>query len=289
LPCKAFDDTLVYNMATRIVSGYLREIWIGTQAGGAPAADIATGIRINTVQLSKLRGRLFIDSFIGAVAPTAVASIVGGLLHVAVASAGGTSFAYTLDVQLTHSVQQGLDPSAGAQIQIINGTVSASGGVAASTVYNAADFFTVTGAAADVTGMSLPVVTGHSYLVKVDALVAHATTAELAIGGAATVSSARLTHTLWESGVIQNAPSATLDPRLIAIVTKSAIGDSELVACPAQPGGIEAVLVHWQIEGMIIVNGSGDLRLRYRLAGAPSYHNQTLVVALSTMRIELIA
>ena len=278
--------------ATKIVNGFLREIWREAvpQVGGGAAVDIATGIRISTVQLSKLRARLFVDGFSGAIVPSAVASIVGGLLHVAVGnSAGGTSFTWTLDVQLTHSVQQGLDASAGAQIQIVNGVVQPAGASNSRIVYTAADFYTTDSNAADVTGLSLSVLTGHSYLVKIDALVAQATNAELAIGGTATASNARFTHTIEQHGYIQNAPSPTLDPRLMVIDTKSAIGDSELVLCPPQPGTIGATLVHWQIEGMVIVNGNGDLRLRYRYIGAPTYHNQTLVVALSTMRVELIA
>lgn len=276
--------------ATKIVNGFLREIWREAvpQVGGGAAVDIATGIRISTVQLSKLRARLFVDGFTGAIVPSAVASIVGGLLHVAVGnSAGGTSFTWTLDLQLTHSVQQGLDASAGAQIQIVNGVVQPAGASNSRIVYTAADFPMINDAIMDIPDLSLAVLAGHSYLVKIDALAANATSCSLALGGTATASNARLTHTIQEHGYIQVAPSPTLDPLLLVVATKSDIGDAETVTCPIRPGTIVSALVHWQIEGMILVNGNGDLRLR--CIGLSGAYTPPVFLALSTMRVELIA
>jgi hypothetical protein len=118
--------------ATRLVSGKLREIWqeAAGQPGGPPV-EITTDIRINRVQFSRVRGRLFIDGIVGAPIPSASADIAtnGCLLVRIFNGVGGSSFTWTLDVELTHSVQQATDPLPDAEIQVVNGMVT--GGVAA--------------------------------------------------------------------------------------------------------------------------------------------------------------
>lgn len=109
--------------ATRIVTGTLREIWreAAGQPGGAPQV-ITTSIRISPQSLSRTRALLVVDGVVGAAVPGAVASVVGGVLVLTVSNpVGATSFTWTLDVELTHSLQQSLDPAHGAYIAIVNG------------------------------------------------------------------------------------------------------------------------------------------------------------------------
>lgn len=110
--------------ASRIVAGTLREIWreVAGQPGGAPQV-ITTNIRIAPPALSRVRAQLVIDGVVGPALPGAVASVAsGGALIITVSNpVGGTSFTWTLDVELTHSTQQGLDPGSAAYIAIVNG------------------------------------------------------------------------------------------------------------------------------------------------------------------------
>jgi len=109
--------------ATRIVAGTLREIWqeAAGQPGGAPQV-ITTRIRIATQALSRIRALLVVDGVVGAAVPGAAASVVGGVLVMTVSNpVGATSFTWTLDVELTHSVQQGQDFLHGAYIAVVNG------------------------------------------------------------------------------------------------------------------------------------------------------------------------
>jgi hypothetical protein len=118
--------------ATKLISGVLREVWqeIGHQPGGAPQV-VTTGIRISTQQLSRVRGTVVLDNIVGAATPSATTQVSStGFLQVVVANGvGGTSINWTLDVELTHSVQQALDPLAASYIAVINGV--GVGGVAA--------------------------------------------------------------------------------------------------------------------------------------------------------------
>lgn len=115
---------------TKIVSGVLREVFQEAVPQANVVQTVTTGIRISSGQLSRIRGFLTIDSVTGTPAVTATASVVNGLLRVAVANAAaGTTFTWTLDVMLTQSSQQGRDAAAGAVITIVYGaTASASAG-----------------------------------------------------------------------------------------------------------------------------------------------------------------
>jgi len=121
--------------ATRLVSGILREIWqdAAGQPGGPPQ-PITTGIRISTEQLQRVRALLVIDSVVGAALASASASVnSAGYLELLIFNgAVGTTLFWTLDVQLTHSMQQALDhrtPLPSAYIAVVNGY--GVGGVAA--------------------------------------------------------------------------------------------------------------------------------------------------------------
>lgn len=109
--------------ATRIISGILREIWqeLG-QAGGASQV-FTTGIRIDPGSLSRVRALLVIDSTNGTVIPVVTADAPNGFLRFAVGFGGNPALltAWTLDAQLTHSIQQARDPSAGAYVAVVFG------------------------------------------------------------------------------------------------------------------------------------------------------------------------
>ena len=107
--------------ATKIVSGVIREVWRETANQANVSVPIPTGLRVSTRQLPRVRAQLIIDSVVGAPVITAVASIVNKRLVVTVAnSAGGTTFNWTLDVELTQASQQGSSAQA-AVIEIIGG------------------------------------------------------------------------------------------------------------------------------------------------------------------------
>jgi hypothetical protein len=122
--------------ATAIVLGTLREIWQETvpQGSGAPAI-VTTGIRCDTRSLSKVRAQLVIDAITGAPAPAATAQISAtGFLEFLVSTGGaGATMTWTLDAQLTHSVQQGNDRVHGAYISIVN-SAAVGGGIASQTL-----------------------------------------------------------------------------------------------------------------------------------------------------------
>jgi len=122
--------------AIRLISGVLREIWqeAAGQAGG-PAQTITTGIRITPEQLQRVRGTLVMDAVVGPAAATASAAVSStGFLQIVVGNAvGGTSIRWTLDVQLTHSIQQALDrgmPVPFGYIAVVNGFGVGGGGSA---------------------------------------------------------------------------------------------------------------------------------------------------------------
>jgi hypothetical protein len=128
--------------AHRLIAGKLREIWqdaVG-QPGGPPV-PIQTDIKISRPQFSRIRGRLFVDGIVGAPLPAVGNVAVGanGCLSFDVANGiGGSSFRWTLDVELTHSIQQGMDPVPGAQFQVISGILA--GIPAAQTLAQTYDF-----------------------------------------------------------------------------------------------------------------------------------------------------
>lgn len=271
----------------QIINGQLRQVFRETIPQGNVTQTVLTGIRIAASQLTRVRGQLTIDSVTGAPSVTATASVsAGGFLQIAVTnSVGGTDFTWTLDVQLTHSNQQARDLNLahGPYIAVVNGTVAVGSGSAdIRTVVLAADFYTLDGNMADVTGMSIPVVAGREYLVKVHAVVAQAAGVRLTLAGSATSTSALLTHSIVQHGVVGAVPAMT--PLLQA--SKGSLGDAQYTECPF-PGSSPALAL-WLIEGYLKVNAGGDLRLRWQLVGAPSYHNTTLMVAGSTLRTERI-
>ena len=112
--------------ATKLISGILREIWqegLPGQAGG-PSQVFTTGIRIDPGSLSKVRALLVVDSVVGGVInPAVTADAPNGFLRFSVAFSGNPAVVvtWTLDAQLTHSIQQARDPSAGAYIAVVNG------------------------------------------------------------------------------------------------------------------------------------------------------------------------
>jgi hypothetical protein len=109
---------------TRQVSGVLREIFTGTQSAAGGNEVVDTGIRISAGQLSRVRGLLTVTSQVGLPVVTAAGSVINGLLVVTIANnVGGSSITFTLDIELTHSVQQALDRAAAAYIQVAAGTV----------------------------------------------------------------------------------------------------------------------------------------------------------------------
>lgn len=113
-------------MPIRLVSGRLREIWFeGLQAGGAPQ-NITTDIRIAEEQLSRIQGILTIDAFTGAPAVGAVPAVnAGGFLVVSITNpVAGSTIRWTLDIQLTHSMQQATDIAAPGVILVVNGTLT---------------------------------------------------------------------------------------------------------------------------------------------------------------------
>lgn len=120
--------------ATRIVYGALREIWRESAHQGNIAQTIPTDIRISTQQLSRVRALITLDAATGAPVVTATAAIsAGGFLQIIFTnSAPDTTVDWTLDVELTHSVQQRRDPDPthGAVIMIVNG--AGVGGIASS-------------------------------------------------------------------------------------------------------------------------------------------------------------
>jgi len=84
---------------------------------------------------------LVLDAVIGAATPSASASIsADGFLQVTVANgAVGTSINWTLDIQLTHSIQQAKDALPGAYIAVVNGA-GVGGGISGLTIHQAYDF-----------------------------------------------------------------------------------------------------------------------------------------------------
>lgn len=112
--------------AAKRISGILREIWQEGPPGqaGGPSQVFTTGIRIDPGSLSKVRALLVVDSVVGGVInPAVTADAPNGFLRFAVAFSGnpGVVVTWTLDAQLTHSIQQARDPLAGAYIAVVNG------------------------------------------------------------------------------------------------------------------------------------------------------------------------
>jgi len=113
--------------ATRLVSGILREIW-QESAGqpGGPPQTIVTGIRLSNEQKQRVRATLVIDTVVGPALASASGDVTSdGFLQIRVFNGvGGTSISWTLDVQLTHSMQQALDhrtPTPDVYIAVVNG------------------------------------------------------------------------------------------------------------------------------------------------------------------------
>lgn len=113
--------------ATRLVSGVLREIWqdAAGQPGGPPQT-IVTGIRLTNEQKQRVRATLVIDTVVGPALASASGDVTPeGFLQIRIFNGvGGTSIRWTLDVQLTHSLQQALDrrtPTPDVYIAVVNG------------------------------------------------------------------------------------------------------------------------------------------------------------------------
>lgn len=112
---------------TRVVSGYLREIWNEAVAfDGGSTTVITTSIRLVTHDLCRVHGLLILNGLVGNPAITAVPSVAGGFLAVTITntSAVGNSAVYKLDVMLLHTIQHtlDLDPTAIGEIHPIVAT-----------------------------------------------------------------------------------------------------------------------------------------------------------------------
>jgi hypothetical protein len=112
--------------ATRLVSGILREIWHDAGQPGGPPQTIVTGIRLSNEQKQRVRATLVIETVVGPALASASGDVTAdGFLQIRVFNGmGGTSITWTLDVQLTHSMQQALDhrtPTPDVYIAVVNG------------------------------------------------------------------------------------------------------------------------------------------------------------------------
>lgn len=96
--------------ATRIVSGVLREIWHdGAHVGGAPQVFM-TGIPISAQQLNRIRGLLIVEAATGPATPGCLLAVVNGHLQVTITHGNAAvTLSWTLDLQITHSIQQATD------------------------------------------------------------------------------------------------------------------------------------------------------------------------------------
>lgn len=111
-------------MATRVLSGTLREIWneaVPLGAGGSQT--ITTGIRISSTTLSNVTGVLAAQSNTDTPVLTATPSVSGGFLAITVSNLGPVAATWNLDVSRLHSFQQRRQLSVAGQISVIaNGT-----------------------------------------------------------------------------------------------------------------------------------------------------------------------
>ena len=122
--------------ATAIVLGVLREVWQETVAqGSGPPATVTTHIRCELRSLSKVRAQLVIDEITGAPAPFVTTQVSAtGFLEFLVFTGGlGATMKWTLDAQLTHSIQQANDRDHGAYVSIVN-SAAVGGGIASQTL-----------------------------------------------------------------------------------------------------------------------------------------------------------
>jgi hypothetical protein len=108
--------------ATRITAGTYREVWQdAVPLNGGTSLIVPTGIRANAVSLSRVFGVLALQTVAGAPSIAAVPSVVNGLLVVTLTNtaAPGNSATWQLNVLLTHSMQQGLDPFGAGCIYVL--------------------------------------------------------------------------------------------------------------------------------------------------------------------------
>lgn len=117
-------------MAVKITAGVLREVWQGSAPldGGATEV-VTTGIRASATILSRVFGICVLQSVAGAPSITATPSIVNKRLVVTLvnSAAVGNSATWQLNVLLTHSIQQALDPSGLGCVYVIASNSSSNG------------------------------------------------------------------------------------------------------------------------------------------------------------------
>jgi hypothetical protein len=113
-------------MATRVVSGVLREVWQeATPLAGGAAQVLPTGVRVSARNISRLLAMLHITPVLGLPRVTATVAPVNGFAVFTitnVAPAGNTA-TFILDVTHLQSPQQGADGTA-AVVHVIGGAVA---------------------------------------------------------------------------------------------------------------------------------------------------------------------
>jgi hypothetical protein len=116
-------------VATRLVKGVLREIWDENVFQAGAVLTIPTTVRISHKQLSRVRGLFIVTDYTGtpALAASAAISPAGYLVVTVTNAGGGSTIKWLLDVTLTHSTSQAIDPNP-AVIEIFNGAFPSGGG-----------------------------------------------------------------------------------------------------------------------------------------------------------------
>ena len=108
--------------ATRIVAGTFREVWQGNlPIDGGMTMVVTTGIRAGATSLNRVFGILSLDTVAGTPNITATAAVVGGVLVATIhnTAGAGNSATWTLNILLTHSLQQASSFGSAAMIYVI--------------------------------------------------------------------------------------------------------------------------------------------------------------------------
>jgi hypothetical protein len=110
-------------MATKLISGALREVWrADVPLAGGLFETVTTGIRCSPAKLSQVQAILTIDVSVNTPAIASAYTSIGGYLVVLIlnSATADDSITWTLDVTLNHSIQQA-PGAAAAPVTIVAG------------------------------------------------------------------------------------------------------------------------------------------------------------------------
>lgn len=141
-------------------------------------------------------------------------------------------------------------------------------------------------------GMSVPVEAGRTYRVEIEVVAywpdliytSPARTYRIAVGGSATASAVRLTHRV-ES---ESDEAAEVPAELLATITRGSLGDAYYVEAPHQSETSASEFVRWTITGAVEVSADGTLDLRVYQSQIPGPYTGDRLLALSTMKVEVM-